>query len=1480
MACCANNHPLTLTTRTVDWKCDVCARPFTLKQQTWMCAACDFDACADCCRIKCKNRHAIGAPKPRDVAFNCDVCATLSPAGALACTCRACDYDVCAKCTERAPSAVAEPRNANTHVTLDKPLYKPGETLRCRALVLDSVSHRPLTLTPASSELAGFTMRLIGPKGDASQETRLEIRRESSSIPWSVNCEFVVPDTGGDYQIEAAPMNWDGTAFAPAGRRAFEVRAYRPPRLVTDLDFARKAYGPGDRVIASLNVKRAEGGVPVGAEVTAVATLDGEEIHRSIVSLDAGGNCEVRFDLPYTVRGEGEGALTMSVRDGGVQESAVKTIPIPSNRLDVAFYPEAGDLVPGATRQRVYVAARTPKGKPADVAGEVYHEASGQRVASFRTVHEGRGRFELEQPVDGRAAYYATITEPAGIAARFPLPVRAPNLASPEPRMLKSLADVFGGSGPLRFEIGPHKDSHSLLLRVKSTIVAQADVAALGTPTVVEIVPSVACDGVLIATLVDRATQLPAAERLVFRQPPRAIRVEVTGPTRAALRERATIQVRTVDAATGVPVKATVLVAATDDSVCKKIEKRERAPRLAAQALLEDDVRELRDCDAYLAAPDEESRLRTDLLLATQGWRRFLFTDARHAPRDGDTAVAERVRAKLVVAPSRPPPPPPLPMEMFAMVPCCAPCLPGRAAMAMVPCAAVAPPNRPMMAAGPPPQAIAAAVALAPEPPAVGDVDLGVVARPVAGDAKLVAAPKLRLAAEGRVVAQKPPATLHGAFLSVTREYAHAAPSNKGAPDRTDFAETLFWNPSITTEDEDGTATVAFDLCDSITSFEVRVDAVSASGMLGEGVLLIEARKPFYVEPKLPLEVSAGDRPLVPISLCNATNQRLTAQVRVEAQAPLAVLDAAATLPPVALDADGRGRVLCAVAAHERAGTGTFTVRAEAGTFNDCVTRSVVVAEPGFPRHESFAGTIEANSQRRGTFKLPNACSGLAVRATVFTSPAANLEKAVVALLAEPCGCFEQTSSSAYPNVMVLKYLAKHSGVNPEIVKRAKDLLERGLKRLLSYECKQKGYEWFGGDPGHEALTAYGLMEFTEMAQVGGDVDAAMLQRTRDWLLSRRAKDGSFERNGKALDSFGRAPPDTTNAYITWALARCNTPGIQPQLDYVYQAVTSGSSKSDSYVVALAANALFAAGDAKRGAQVTASLAGLFDSSGGKAPPSRVPSITGSTGANLEIETTSLGILAFSQDAQFLRSMHAAYQWLSGQCKGGRFGATQGTILALQAIIAVDELAAKERVGGTLSLSVSSATASAPLDLSGSTALALSNADVTRLAAMGESDHTVELALQGGFPVPFVVDVDYYTPQPASDDCSVQLSTALSATRVKEGECVDVNVTVRNLTDAGVAMTVAIVGLPGGLEPRTDQLRELVAERRIDAYETRGREVVLYWRGMAPRGEARVPLSVLAAVPGTYAGPASRAYLYYSDDKKHWVQPLRVTVDA
>src|SRR6185295_3630930 len=81
-------------------------------------------------------------------------------------------------------------------------------------------------------------------------------------------------------------------------------------------------------------------------------------------------------------------------------------------------YPEGGDLVAGLAN-RVYFEAFTPAKKPADLAGVVLDEA-GKEVGTFKSLHEGRGKFSLKPVAGGK--YVLKITEPAGIKTQYPLP--------------------------------------------------------------------------------------------------------------------------------------------------------------------------------------------------------------------------------------------------------------------------------------------------------------------------------------------------------------------------------------------------------------------------------------------------------------------------------------------------------------------------------------------------------------------------------------------------------------------------------------------------------------------------------------------------------------------------------------------------------------------------------------------------------------------------------------------------------------------------------------------------------------------------------------------------------------------------------------------------------------------------------------------------------------------------------------------------
>ena len=66
------------------------------------------------------------------------------------------------------------------------------------------------------------------------------------------------------------------------------------------------------------------------------------------------------------------------------------------------------------------------------------------------------------------------------------------------------------------------------------------------------------------------------------------------------------------------------------------------------------------------------------------------------------------------------------------------------------------------------------------------------------------------------------------------------------------------------------------------------------------------------------------------------------------------------------------------------------------------------------------------------------------------------------ALLRVPSGCFEQTTSTAWPNVLVTAYLQQTKQLKPEVQLKAESLMSAGYQRLLTFEHAGGGYSWFG----------------------------------------------------------------------------------------------------------------------------------------------------------------------------------------------------------------------------------------------------------------------------------------------------------------------------------------------------------------------------------------------------------------------------------
>ena len=1315
------------------------------------------------------------------------------------------------------------------YLSTDKGVYRPGECVYMRDVVLDGITNYPLSSLVDGEGL--FRWKVLGPREDEVASGEVSYRDSVGAMSWEIPVDAV----GGDYVLRV-----EGDNGAPAQRK-FRIRQYRAPRLRTQLDFLKRGYLPGEEVVALVQASRADGTVLSTAKASASVLLDGERIFQQEEIPWVDGTGRVSFVLPKEIS-VGEGVLNVVIEDGGDLETAAKSLPILLDNYSVSFYPEGGDLVLGVSN-RVYVEAVKSSGVGADLSG-VVRDDLGAEVCRYESVFDGRGILEFV-PVAGRSFRLEIASPRDGGVRSFALPVAKSG------SVLRGLKKAFDFQEPIQVSVSSSPEGARtpavVVLRKRDKELSRCEVPSQGG--VVSLQPGEE-EGVLTATLY-AVDNTPLAERLLFRRPRYRVHLEIQGaeiPRNPG--DQATLAVIAKDEK-GTPVEATVGLCVTDATVASLVDRRDRAPRLPVMVYLENEVLELTDAEDYFDAADPLAEDKIDLLLGTQGWRRFVLERREEIGKAHADALAR------ILAP-----------EVRAFHPILFRNKMMRAANAdgvmpmMLLAAAAAAPNDLEALEGDAVVEEAAAFGGAVFPEA--DVVVADPAEDVVADADAPAQAK----------AFRPGPWDRGPKWR--REYAHQARKDRKPGERVDFTETIYWNASVKTDPRTGRAEFSFALPDTLGGFQVRADAFGNNGALGEVTAELQCVRPFYGEIKLPLFLTVGDTAWLPITLVNASEKPLeNANLSLSSSDDtLEILEAPAFAVGENTLVAGERRLVFARVRVRKSGKAVLTLRSLAGGYQDELGREVRVLSPLFPFAISGGTRLSEKNPLVLEVEIPSQVENGSQRvsAQVYTSPAATMEAALNALLKQPYGCFEQTSSTNYPLVMAQQYFLTHVGCNPETVARAKTLLDEGYKKLISFQCPNKGYEWFGDDPGHEALSAYGLMEFADMAKVM-PVDESMMQDTRRWIMGRRDGNGGFQRNDRALDSFGRAPVKTTDAYVVWALLEGGEPAenLRKEIDAV---VKNAREQKDDYLKALAANILWLSQRPQEAREFAKALEADQKPDGSMANPGTT--ITCSGELSQRLECASLAALAWTRcGAEFVLPLERTMKLLAESCQNGKFGSTQSTVLVLKAINAYDSAFAKPAAEGAVQLWLDGKPFGEPAAFTKDTKGILTLPDCG--LALSPGRHTLEIRLSGAAELNASLQVEGMTSLGhASRELS--LTTRLDRESVKEGEPLQLFVEIANLLDKDAQMPLAVVSLPAGTEPRQEQLTELRKSGQIAAYELRENAVVLYWRGLSPRETRTVPLSLTATIPGEYTAAASSVYLYYNDSEKGYIPGVKVNI--
>ncbi|MBP7175743.1 MAG: hypothetical protein KBA53_05940 [Thermoclostridium sp.] len=682
------------------------------------------------------------------------------------------------------------------------------------------------------------------------------------------------------------------------------------------------------------------------------------------------------------------------------------------------------------------------------------------------------------------------------------------------------------------------------------------------------------------------------------------------------------------------------------------------------------------------------------------------------------------------------------------------------------------------------------------------------------------------------------------------------------------FMEVMLFHPQL--EAKDGNATITVPLADNITNWSVQAVANSLEGHIGSGTGSISVFQEFFVDFDAPWNLAVGDEAGIPVTISNYLKQPQTVRLQVQKGDWFELTGGNYTME-MELGSEERRLVYIPIKVIT-AGTHKLRVDAAGQAMADAVEKEIRVYPAGLLRQEiAAAGLVEKESMNQVFFLTPDIEDARNIRVKLFPSSMSQVVEGLEGMLRFPDGCFEQISSSLYPNILVLKYLQDNKLSNPEIEQMAYDYIEKGFQKILTYEVRgmSGAFSLYGDPPAENILTAYGLMEFTDLSRVY-DVDQGLLERMKEYLFTQQNNDGTFqfeEHHYGAADTSDRL---ALNAYIGWALSEAcgDDPRLEKTISYLKGKM---GDVQDGYTLSLIANILVNTKD-KDAKGLLDRLAAMVISEQDKAYiRSTTIDYYGACGQIQDLQATALTSTAFTRAKAHQTVNNRMLSYIISQRDSyGTFGNTQATILSLKAMVAATEAATMKE--GTITLKVNDREEKIEIN---SDSLSYYISDFKGAG----KENTVRIqTTEGSFN--YEIIKEYYVPYNSvqsgdSFEINMKMGKAFSV-----NDAVTQEIRITNRRDEMVENMMVLLQIPQGFTVNDTFLEDLKAEGIISEYSIGYDLIEIYIRRVQPQEYRTLKLGYWAGYPVKVLTGSVTVYDYYNPDFEAILSPVELTVTA
>jgi hypothetical protein len=714
--------------------------------------------------------------------------------------------------------------------------------------------------------------------------------------------------------------------------------------------------------------------------------------------------------------------------------------------------------------------------------------------------------------------------------------------------------------------------------------------------------------------------------------------------------------------------------------------------------------------------------------------------------------------------------------------------------------------------------------------------------------------------------------------VTAAAQHSAAAPPKPEVRVRAYFPETLWSEPALIT-DRNGRARLSVTMADAITSWRVTAMANSAIGQLGSTTAGLPCFQDFFVDLDLPVALTKGDQVSIPVAIYNYLP--VAQQLRLEL-AQDDWFDVVGTTEERLTIASNDVDVVYFTIIARAIGHKRLTVHAYGDKMSDAIRREIEIEPNGKLEEIAINGRLERNVRHTVTIPPDAIEEASNILVKVYPGIFSQAVEGLDSLLQMPFGCFEQTSSVTYPNILVLDYMKATEQVTPEIRMKAEGYINSGYQRLVTFEVPGGGFSWFGDAPANKILTAYGVMEFADMSDVH-PVDHNIITRTQQWLLDQQEADGSWTPDEQYLhqESWGRIQNNKLlpTAYITWALHESGStdPRTGKGADYLK---AHWNEAEEPYTLALVSNALVAA---DRNAERTAdALRGLIEMASEDDDKmwwkSKLTTMTHARGATADVEATALAGYALIMSGRHPAASTKVLNYLiANKDARGTWGSTQATVHALKCMLA-SLRSATQVVNAEVSVLCNGERISA-------FTLTEENSDVLQQVdlrtCVSSSDNDVEIRFAGEGSALYGIVATYYLPWDLVSDPGpglMSIAVGYDKTQLAKDDIVTATVDIRQNVPGTSGMVVVDLGIPPGFMVEPGDLEKLVVSEVIQKFTLTGRQIILYLDSVESGRPVTLQYRLRAKFPIKAKTPRSTVYEYYNPENRGFAEPVDIEV--